>query len=191
MVAVIAPSPFPHPIHPLNLHGLKPTLVYATYLVFSAVANAPDHQCNPMTTDSQPRTANIIVGALLTFLAIMYSTSNAAVQGRALMNASGGDDHSHLLSVEDGPGSSSDDFDDEQEGCAYSYAFFHFIYAIASMYVAMLLTNWDTLKKTDGVVTIGQSWQSVWIKIVTSWLTIVLYLWTLWAPIALPDREWY
>jgi hypothetical protein len=141
-----------------------------------------------MKSDSQPRTANIIIGAMLTFLAIVYSTSNAATSSRAF-NVNNGDDNSRLLSVEDGP-TSEDEFDDEQDGCAYSYAFFHFIYAIASMYVAMLLTNWDSLKRADGVVTVGQSWQAVWIKIVTSWLTILLYVWTLLAPVVMPDREW-
>jgi hypothetical protein len=35
-----------------------------------------------------------------------------------------------------------DDKDDEKYGAVYSYSFFHFIFAIAAMYVAMLLTNW-------------------------------------------------
>ena len=37
--------------------------------------------------------------------------------------------------------SSSNDHDDEQDGVQYSYSFFHFVFAIAAMYLAMLLTN--------------------------------------------------
>lgn len=35
-----------------------------------------------------------------------------------------------------------DGHDDEKNGVAYNYGSFHFIFAVASMYVAMLLTNW-------------------------------------------------
>lgn len=35
-----------------------------------------------------------------------------------------------------------DDKDDERNGALYSYSFFHFVFAIAAMYVSMVLTNW-------------------------------------------------
>jgi hypothetical protein len=31
---------------------------------------------------------------------------------------------------------------------------------------------------------------SSWVKIVGSWLTTLLYMWTIVAPALLPDREW-
>jgi hypothetical protein len=31
---------------------------------------------------------------------------------------------------------------------------------------------------------------SVWVKMISSWLVILLYFWTLIAPIVLPDRDW-
>lgn len=169
--------------------------VYATYLVASAVANEPEAQCNPLLTTSQPRTVNIVIGVALTFLAIVYSTTSAATNSRTLMassSASGAYSNANALSVEDGPVRTTiDDFDDESDACTYSYSFFHSVFALASMYVAMLLTNWDMVQKTDGgMTTIGQSWQAVWVKIITSWLTYVLYVWTLVAPVAFPDREW-
>ncbi|KAI9501709.1 Membrane protein tms1 [Coemansia spiralis] len=85
---------------------------------------------------------------------------------------------------------SSSTVDDEKLGVQYNYAFFHCIFCIASMYAAMLLTNWNSISSTDHIIIIGRSTTAVWVKIVTSWLCIALYSWTLIGPIVLPDREW-
>lgn len=31
---------------------------------------------------------------------------------------------------------------------------------------------------------------SAWVKVVSSWITILLYVWTVVAPIVLPNRDW-
>lgn len=70
----------------------------------------------------------------------------------------------------------------------YSYAFFHIIFSLASMYSAMLLTGWSTSVGESGkLVDVG--WPSVWVRILTGWATAALYMWSLVAPILFPDRE--
>jgi hypothetical protein len=86
--------------------------------------------------------------------------------------------------------------DDERHGAVYNYSFFHFIFAIAVMYVAMLLTNWNTIQDVPedtqadngDLVRIGQSYTAVWVKVVSSWLCHLIYGWTLVAPVVMPDR---
>lgn len=70
----------------------------------------------------------------------------------------------------------------------YSYSFFHFIFALASMYLAMLMTGWGTHDAEDAEE-VGVGWASVWVKMVSLWVTAVLYTWSLVAPALLPDRE--
>ena len=72
----------------------------------------------------------------------------------------------------------------------YVYSFFHLIFALASMYSAMLLTGW-TNARTDGQELIDVGWSSVWVRIATQWVTAGLFIWSLIAPIIFPDREFY
>ncbi|KAG2220032.1 hypothetical protein INT45_012208 [Circinella minor] len=93
-----------------------------------------------------------------------------------------------------------DDKDDERYGSVYNYSFFHFVFAIAAMYIAMVLTNWNTISMKDtnstpiegdqdgDFVRIGQSYTAVWVKIVSGWLCIIFYGWSLVAPVVMPDR---
>ncbi|CAG8498473.1 10678_t:CDS:2 [Paraglomus occultum] len=202
-------------------------VIYSTYLIVSAVVNEPDDNlCNPLIRSRGTQTATMITGALFTFLAIAYSTSRAATQGKALItksdyhplntatavplvtnipngsSPSSGRSDALLAAVESGaiPHSALDDDDDdddsydnrddERNGVAYSYAFFHVVFAIAAMYVAMLLTNWNTIStsNSDELVIIGQSYTAVWVKTVSSWVCLLIYAWTLVAPVIFPER---
>jgi hypothetical protein len=62
-------------------------IIYCTYVILSAVVNEPnDNMCNPVARSRGTRTTTIILGALLTFLAIAYSTSRAATRSKILIN---------------------------------------------------------------------------------------------------------
>ncbi|KAJ7582460.1 serine incorporator/TMS membrane protein [Mycena floridula] len=86
--------------------------------------------------------------------------------------------------------------DDERSGTRYNYSWFHVIFAIAAMYVATLLTDWNIVSQqpilklassgTD--VFIGQSEVAMWMRVVSSWGCMLLYSWTLVAPVFFPDR---
>ncbi|KAF5382109.1 hypothetical protein D9615_004231 [Tricholomella constricta] len=86
--------------------------------------------------------------------------------------------------------------DDERSGTRYNYSWFHIIFAIAAMYVAMLLTDWNVVSKRpisgpvdpDSDVYIGRSEVAMWMRVVSSWVCMVLYIWSLLAPAIMPDR---
>ncbi|KAI9227611.1 MAG: serine incorporator/TMS membrane protein [Piptocephalis tieghemiana] len=246
--------------------GLAPAAMvgaYGTYLVVSALVNAPGTEdeegyqdptapsCKPTNWVHGSKTTAIVVGATLTFLALAYSTSRAATQGKKWVKGQAGRDHGYqaladheddallhppggapggvdsvrldeqpsqnpgmmrieaIRSAEEGEdedSSSSDKEDDEVHGVAYNYAFFHIIFALAAMYVAMLLTNWNSVKVTSDpldphpsppsiqrqgeLVRVGQGIAAVWVKLVSGWVCYSLYLWTLLAPTLFPDRDW-
>ena len=69
---------------------------------------------------------------------------------------------------------------------SYSYAFFHTIFALASMYIAMLMTGWGTGAGERELVDVG--WASVGVKLGTAALAAGTYAWVLVAPVVFPDR---
>ncbi|KAK4099657.1 TMS membrane protein/tumor differentially expressed protein [Parathielavia hyrcaniae] len=80
--------------------------------------------------------------------------------------------------------------DDERASTQYSYAMFHVIFFLATAWVATLLTmDWDDEKRgTEDFATVGRTLWASWVKIVSSWVCYAMYIWTLVAPVVLPER---
>ena len=82
--------------------------------------------------------------------------------------------------------------DDERTSTQYSYALFHFIFLLATMWVATLLTQKfkadDSGPPSQDFEPVGRTYWASWVKIVSAWICYAIYTWTLVAPIVLPDR---
>lgn len=108
------------------------------------------------------------------------------------------DDDDDVGSLGGGGSGGGDERDDERNGTRYDYTFFHIIFAMAACYTAMLLTDWRFVKlggpspdpSEDGapMVFIGRSHAAMWMRIISSWLCMAIYSWSLVAPVLLPDR---
>ena len=139
---------------------------------------------------------------MLTLASVAYSAVRAGSSdffgGGQLGDGDG--DYAALSGAEMGGGTDADagdaDSEDDVGGAAsypngpvsYSYSFFHFIFALASMFLAMLMTGWgrDDYK---GAERVDVGWASVWVKMCSVWVTAGLYTWSLIAPALFPDRE--
>lgn len=96
-----------------------------------------------------------------------------------------------LLSDDDDDSDAGDNsgHDDERSTTQYNYAVFHIIFFLATAWVATLLTmNFDDTKSSGDFATVGRTMGASWVKIVCSWACYAMYIWTLVAPIVLPDR---
>ena len=100
---------------------------------------------------------------------------------------------------------------------SFQYSWFHIIFVLGAMYVAMLLTDWyeytlcifrcctddscvllrnfiragPSSPSNDGDgddIYIGRSETAMWMRIVSSWVCMLLYIWSLLAPVFMPDR---
>jgi hypothetical protein len=173
--------------------------LYTMYLTWSALMNNPDRECNPSlisiftnhTTPGHqdesfgtPLPAQSIISLIIWFLCLLYAAirtgSNTSI-GKIGTSASE-------------PIPSSDEeankvYDNEKDGVQYSYSFFHFIFALASLYVMMTLTSW--YKPNSDLTHLNSNMASVWVKIVSSWLCVGIYAWTMLAPALFPDRDFH
>jgi len=73
--------------------------VYCTYLTMSAVGMEPDDKhCNPLVRSRGTRTASIVLGAIITFLTMAWTTTRAATYGLAGTSTNSGNDYAQVAS---------------------------------------------------------------------------------------------
>ncbi|KAL1956900.1 hypothetical protein VTO42DRAFT_6647 [Malbranchea cinnamomea] len=83
---------------------------------------------------------------------------------------------------------SGDSRDDERHSTQYNYSLFHVIFLLATNWVATLLTQSLEPEAQDDLAPVGRTYWASWVKIISAWICYAIYLWTLIAPILLPDR---
>lgn len=93
------------------------------------------------------------------------------------------------------PAQSRDDqFAAKEDAAAQNIWLFHLIMMIGAVYMAMLLTNWGS-DQNDAATVINDGSSptkgntAMWITIITQWIAIALYMWTLCAPRLMPGRD--
>ncbi|XP_018325873.1 probable serine incorporator isoform X2 [Agrilus planipennis] len=184
--------------------------LYVTYLTWSSVSNSPDQECNPGllgivgagATNQVGFHKESIIGLIVWLLCVMYSSIRSASSSSKLTmsdkvldndKSALGNDKSVLVDNEgnehpnDGGESGGKVWDNEEDEVTYSWSFFHVMFALATLYVMMTLTNW--YKPNSSLNTLNANAASMWVKIISSWLGIALYAWSLLAPIILRDRD--
>jgi len=186
--------------------------LYVMYLTWSALINNPDKKCNPSLINvvihhngtsptsgdefGTPVPAQSIVSLIIWFICLLYAsirTSSNTSLGKITGGAGRSDDIPLSESREQivGEGGNTEHtykaYNDETEEVAYSYSFFHFIFALASLYVMMTLTSWYS--PSNDLKALNSNMASVWVKIVSSWLAVIIYGWTMLAPVIFPDRD--
>ncbi|KAH0851058.1 hypothetical protein HID58_095015 [Brassica napus] len=172
-------------LHPAVGGSILPASVisfYCMYLCYSGLASEPrDYECNGLHKHSKAvSTGTMTIGLLTTVLSVVYSAVRAGSSTTLLSPPDSPRAGKPLLPL-DGKAEEKEE-KEQKKPVTYSYAFFHIIFSLASMYSAMLLTGWSTSVGESGkLVDVG--WPSVWVRVVTSWATAGLFIWSLIAPI--------
>ncbi|XP_011010290.1 PREDICTED: probable serine incorporator [Populus euphratica] len=184
-------------LHPAVNGSLLPASVisiYCAYVCYTGLSSEPhDYACNGLHNKSKAvSTSTLVLGMLTTVLSVLYSAVRAGSSTTFLSppsspKASAG--KKPLLEAEELEEGKEKKKEAEGQPVSYSYTFFHLIFALASMYSAMLLSGWTDTSESSSLIDVG--WTSVWVRICTEWITGLLYIWTLLAPLFFPDREFF
>ncbi|KAL1449993.1 hypothetical protein WDU94_002456 [Cyamophila willieti] len=185
--------------------------LYTIYLIWSSLSSNPDKNCNPgallgwsltgntATSVTDPNITNKVnfdthsfISLLLWLGAILYSslrtaskTSKMSLADKVLVA-----DQDDVLSNdggESGAGQRRAPVDNEEDGVVYSWSFFHSMFILATLYVMMTLTNWYS--PNSSIESLNSNEASYWVKIISSWFCVGIYIWTLVAPMVLRDRD--
>ncbi|XP_072561808.1 serine incorporator 1-like isoform X1 [Paramormyrops kingsleyae] len=179
--------------------------IYTMYVTWSAMTNNPNRVCNPsllslVSNSSSPVPgsgpgqvewwdAQGIVGLILFILCALFASIRSSSNSQV----------NKLLQTEEGKADSGEAWtspgeeglrravDNEEDTVAYSYSFFHFSLFLASLYIMMTLTNW--YQPDTDYQAMQSTMPALWVKISSSWLGLLLYLWTLVAPVVCTSRD--
>ena len=181
--------------------------LYVMYLTWSAMTNHPDQLCKPRLGDLVGLTnstagvttvspgdggddaakvnptmdTSSIFGLMVWFACVLYSSIRSSSSGQAARLTM---ERSTLTDPENQGGN-----EDEDEAVTYNWSIFHLLFALATLYVMMTLTNWYSPGKDTTIETISANMSAVWVKIISAWACVGIYVWTLAAPVLLPDRD--
>jgi len=167
---------------------------YCSYLIWSAMMSDPS-ECNPWHQSAGASHVTVLIGAVFTIIAVCYTTIRAA----STVGNISSEEKVPLMKEEEGTDKEKEKEKEEEETAkedpnepvSYNYSRFHFIFALGALYIAMLMSDWHTVYKGDGgSVTVDSGLAAVWVKAVSSWVCVGVYLWTLVAPLAFPNRDW-
>ncbi|XP_036605179.1 serine incorporator 3 [Trichosurus vulpecula] len=132
-------------------------------------------------------------GLIIFVLCLLYSTIRSSSHSQVSKLTLSGSDSVILddtssngpRDVEDGKPRRA--VDNEKDAVQYSYSFFHLMMSLASLYIMMTLTSWQSPDVEFQTAT--SKWSPVWVKISSSWICLFLYFWTLVAPLCLTSRD--
>jgi len=194
--------------------GLLPPAImclYSHYICFSALSSDPSETCNPFDSTD---TTQLIIGLLIAAASTTYAAYNLATSnslfGDPEEEPAADVENAKAVTPQEAPKveAMKDDKDKKDDKAvekadaeedepaplgavqAMRNAKFHFIMAAGSMYMAMILTNWSSRQEAENnqkSYDVGA--ETMWIKIVSQWLTCLLYIWSLAGPLLLKDRD--
>lgn len=169
--------------------------LYCVYMTYTALASNYDTEytsCTPYdvkpASEGRLQNGSSIFSMLLAVVIVLYSTISSATKGLSGTGDSDGSRSSDIPMLEAGESTENGKVqDDEANSVQYNYSMYHTTMIMAALYMMMLLTNWQNPNNKD-LLNLANMWPVIWIKVVSAWASVLLYLWTLIAPMMFPDR---
>ncbi|CAI5701608.1 hypothetical protein KXD40_002825 [Peronospora effusa] len=180
--------------------GLLPSTAVSLYLMvlcYQAVrANPSAAACVPSSLSTHEKAQNqsgVIMNSLIAALTITWTSWRTSATSTPFFGSSSvykqsdntrDEDDEELASI--GLTSARIGEEDHSDVQVVSDYQFHVLMVLASLYMAMVLTNWGSF---DGSSSNGDAIVTMWVKVISQWVASGLFLWTLVGPAVFPDRN--
>ncbi|KAF4325134.1 hypothetical protein BBO99_00000576 [Phytophthora kernoviae] len=178
--------------------GLLPSAVVSLYLVFLCYQTV---RANPNTSfaisseEKLQEQPGAITNALIAAFTITWTSWRTSATDTAFFGLSssktqpefaGTEEDEELASIGISSQLLAKEDQAQRESVVVPEYQFHVLMVLASLYMAMVLTNWGSpngsSSKDDEIVT-------MWVKAISQWVVSGLFLWTLVAPTVFPGRD--
>jgi Serine incorporator (Serinc) len=63
------------------------------------------------------------------------------------------------------------------------------LFICASAYYSMVLTDWGTVRSSSGLSSAKEGVAAMWFQATAQWITLLMYIWSLVAPLVCPGRD--
>ncbi|XP_076465155.1 serine incorporator 5-like [Babylonia areolata] len=167
--------------------GTTPSLLSSASAVLSRTPELEpvrnvSYKCRPEPAFPQGDLVSAYAGLLITFIMAIYASVRTSSDAHklGLHNKEGRACFCCVIKKRDNPSLLGGQrvIHNEADGVIYSYSFFHLVFCLASFYIMMQLTNWYRPGESD-LNRFGLNWSAVWVKMVSGWTCVLIYLWTL------------
>ncbi len=160
--------------------------VYCAWFVYGALTAIPLGADQPDVSNTG-RTVSAAFATVLSLVAVGYSAMSTA-QTLSTSQSSNDPEQVMLPEPDEVP-----ETNDAAIPVTYNYTLFHVVFSLASMYLVMVVTSWALFAKDpseSAMPSAGQqSYPAAWAKAVSSWVALLLYIWSMIAPVVLTNRE--
>jgi len=162
--------------------------MYTVWMNYSALSVDPS-ACNTVT--DRNNWFWIVVGLIWSGISVIYSAWTVGTSDALRSNP---DLTESLVDSDDDETPSRRNKDDEQQESRVEYTgtenmpMFFLVLSICSLYMSMLLTDWGDAEDLNLEHALVSS-TTMWVQLVTEWLTFAMYTWFLIAPYLFPDRD--
>ena len=148
---------------------------YSTYLCYSALLSYSDSY---NISKERNNTVDLVLGLLLTSISMaslawgMTGSQDVLMGNTALLEEGNTDENNE---------------NNEKNSKPESWGYFHFMMSMCALYMCMLLTNWSSNISNESIDTREDELKNFWVKLLSQWLCMFLYTWSLAAPYLLQN----
>ncbi|KAG2899839.1 hypothetical protein PC115_g16425 [Phytophthora cactorum] len=174
--------------------GLLPSTAVSLYLVFlcyQTVRANPSASCASLHVSTEKKMqeqSGVIMNSFVAAFTVTWTSWRTSATSTVFFSSSStkkqSEDDEELASI--GLTSARLDKEGQREVEVVPEYQFHVLMVLASLYMAMVLTNWGSF---DGSSSNDDEIVTMWVKAISQWVASGLFLWTLVAPAVFPNRD--